>query len=62
MQAHFFQSNTHSNQMPPEDEQPLSSPDEHWLRQSFVWANAARIRGNLHFGATIVPGDGRILA
>lgn len=62
MQAHFFQSNTHSNQMPPEDEQPLNSPDEHWLRQSFVWANAARIRGNRPFGAIIVAGDGRILA
>lgn len=60
--AHFFQSNAHSNQMPPEDEQPLSSTDNHWLRQSFVWANAARIRGNRPFGAIIVAGDGRILA
>ena len=62
MQARFFQSNSHSNQMPPEDEVPLSETDNHWLRQAFVWANAARIRGNRPFGAIIVSGDGRILA
>lgn len=62
MQARFLQSNAHSNQMPPDDEQRLNDSDSHWLRQAFVWANAARTRGNRAFGAVIVAGDGRILA
>lgn len=62
MQARFFQSNTHTNQMPPDDEQALNETDSHWLRQAFVWANAARIRGNRPFGAIVVAEDGRILA
>ena len=62
MQARFFQTNSHANQMPPDDEQALSDSDSHWLRQAFVWANAARIRGNRPFGAIVVGHDGRILA
>lgn len=62
MQARFFQSNIHVSQLPPDDEQPLNTTDSHWLRQAFVWANAARIRGNRPFGAIIVAADGRILA
>lgn len=46
----------------PEREQPLDATDAHWLRQAFVWANAARLRGNRPFGAVIVAEDGRILA
>jgi tRNA(adenine34) deaminase len=62
MHARFFQSNSHADQMPPEDEIPLNEPDSHWLRQAFVWANAARIRGNRPFGAIVVADNGRILA
>lgn len=62
MQARFFQSNFHSPKMPPDDEYTLNDQDSHWLRQAFVWANAARIRGNRPFGAIIVSEDGRILA
>lgn len=62
MQARFFQFNTHTNQMPPDDEQVLNDRDSHWLRQAFVWANAARIRGNRPFGAIIVSANDRILA
>lgn len=62
MPVRFFQSNRHANQMPPHDEQGLSDTDSEWLRQSFVWANAARIRGNRPFGAIVVSQDGRILA
>lgn len=62
MSAHFFQSSPHSAAMPPDDEQPLNDEDSRWLRQAFVWANAARIRGNRPFGAMVVAPDGRILA
>lgn len=47
---------------PPPDEVALSGADTHWLRQAFVWANAARLRGNRPFGAMVVAQDGRILA
>lgn len=46
---------------PPEG-QPLSATDAKYLRQAFVWANAARTRGNRPFGAVVVAADGRILA
>lgn len=49
------------NDRPPQ-EQPLSAPDAALLRQAFVWANAARTRGNRPFGAIVVAQDGRILA
>lgn len=62
MQARFFQSHAHANHAPPHDEVLLNTADQHWLRQAFVWANAARIRGNRPFGAIIVAADGRILA
>lgn len=62
MLTRFFQSNSHSHPMPPDDEHALNETDSHWLRQAFVWANAARIRGNRPFGAMIVSEDGRILA
>lgn len=62
MHVHFFQSNSHANQMPTDDEHILNDVDSHWLRQSFVWANAARIRGNRPFGAIVVADNGRILA
>lgn len=62
MQAPFFQSPGHSHPQPHDDEFPLSEHDQHWLRQAFVWANAARIRGNRPFGAIIVADNGRILA
>lgn len=62
MQARFFQSSSHARPVPADDEQPLNDNDSHWLRQAFVWANAARIRGNRPFGAIIVAADGRILA
>lgn len=42
--------------------QPLSPLDTRYLRQAFVWANAARTRGNRPFGAVVVAADGRILA
>ena len=42
--------------------QPLSATDAHYLRQAFVWAHAARTRGNRPFGAVVVAQDGRILA
>lgn len=62
MQARFFQSHLHNPPMPPDDEHALNESDRHWLRQAFVWANAARIRGNRPFGAIVVTQDGRILA
>ena len=62
MHNRFFQSNSHADQMPPADEHHLSDTDSHWLRQSFVWANAARLRGNRPFGAIVVASNGRILA
>lgn len=40
----------------------LTAQDAHYLRQAFVWANAARTRGNRPFGAVVVAADGRILA
>lgn len=43
-------------------ELPLSASDASYLRQAFVWANAARTRGNRPFGAVVVAQDGRILA
>ena len=46
----------------PPQGQPLSATDAHYLRQAFVWANAARTRGNRPFGAVVVAQDGRILA
>ena len=46
----------------PPDSQPLSATDAKYLRQAFVWANAARTRGNRPFGAIVVAADGRILA
>lgn len=62
MSSPYFQSHSAARVPPPEDEQALSANDSHWLRQSFVWANAARIRGNRPFGAMVVAQDGRILA
>ena len=62
MTTRCFQSNSHADQMPPDDEQPLNAHDSHWLQQAFVWANAARIRGNRPFGAVVVTSQGRILA
>lgn len=62
MQACFQQPHAYAQGMSLDDEMPLSEVDQHWLRQSFVWANAARIRGNRPFGAIIVAADGRILA
>jgi tRNA(Arg) A34 adenosine deaminase TadA len=43
-------------------EQPLSASDTLHLRQAFVWAHAARARGNRPFGAVVVAQDGRMLA
>lgn len=43
-------------------EQALSAADAAHLRAAFVWANAARTRGNRPFGAMVVTRDGRILA
>lgn len=62
MPTRFFPSHAHTHPMPPDDEHALNDTDSHWLRQAFVWANAARIRGNRPFGAIIVSKDGRILA
>lgn len=62
MQARFFPSHLHRHTMAPDDEYPLMEPDSQRLHQAFVWANAARIRGNQPFGAIIVAQDGRILA
>lgn len=42
--------------------QPLSASDTRHLRQAFVWAHAARARGNRPFGAVVVAQDGRMLA
>jgi tRNA(Arg) A34 adenosine deaminase TadA len=42
--------------------QPLSAIDTQHLRQAFVWAHAARTRGNRPFGTVVVAQDGRILA
>lgn len=47
---------------PPHKHPGLTEQDMHFLRQAFVWANAARTRGNRPFGAMVVAGDGRILA
>lgn len=60
MHAQFLPSQGHYPSS--DDEQSLDSTDRHWLRQAFVWANAARIRGNRPFGAIVVSSDGRILA
>ena len=62
MPTRFFQSQSHSKRPPPDDEHALNAEDAQWLRQAFVWANAARIRGNRPFGAIVVSSDGRILA
>lgn len=62
MPDRFFSPHAHTPPMPPDDEYALNDTDCHWLRQAFVWANAARIRGNRPFGAIIVAHDGRILA
>ena len=62
MHTQFFQHPGPTHAMPPDDEYALDSTDSHWLRQAFVWANAARLRGNRPFGAIIVSGSGRILA
>lgn len=47
---------------PPAQGMPLSPLDAQYLRQAFVWAQAARTRGNRPFGAVVVSSDGRILA
>ena len=47
---------------PPQQGQLLSHKDAQYLRQAFVWAQAARTRGNRPFGAVVVSADGRILA
>ena len=62
MPQHFLPAHHAAHQLPPEDEHYLGPADSHWLRQAFVWANAARIRGNRPFGAIVVAEDGRILA
>jgi len=46
----------------PLPQQPLTAADAAGLRQAFVWAHAARTRGNRPFGAVVVAADGRILA
>lgn len=61
MQTPLFQTPNHAMHPPP-DEVGLSDADTMWLRQAFVWANAARLRGNRPFGAMVVAQDGRILA
>ena len=43
-------------------DQPLTDDDARYLRQAFVWANAARTRGNRPFGAVVVAASGRLLA
>lgn len=62
MQVRCFSSHAHHPPMQPDDEHALNDTDSRWLRQAFVWANAARIRGNRPFGAIVVAQDGRILA
>lgn len=62
MQPPSFNQTAYFSSQSPEDEAPLGDQDRHWLRQSFVWANAARARGNRPFGAIVVAEDGRILA
>lgn len=58
----MFVSMADIGQPAPDQQQPLDDTDTHWLRQAFVWANAARLRGNRPFGAMVVAADGRILA
>ncbi|HEY4664139.1 MAG TPA: nucleoside deaminase [Comamonas sp.] len=62
MRARFLPTSTHAATLPHADEYLLNNTDNHWLRQAFIWANAARIRGNRPFGAMVVSSDGRILA
>ena len=62
MTSRFFPYSAQQPDNPPLDQQTLDDVDSAWLRQAFVWANAARLRGNRPFGAIIVASDGRILA
>lgn len=62
MSTHFFPHPLLSAHTEPPDQQEIDAVDTYWLRQAFVWANAARLRGNRPFGAIIVASDGRILA
>lgn len=62
MSSRLFPYSTQTPGTTPPDQQALNDTDSHWLRQAFVWANAARLRGNRPFGAILVASDGRILA
>lgn len=62
MHTRFSSIHSHAHPMLLDDEHPLNDTDQHWLRQAFVWANAARTRGNRPFGAIVVGSNGRILA
>lgn len=62
METRFSSFHGHTHQMHLDDEHNLNDTDQHWLRQAFVWANAARTRGNRPFGAIVVASNGRILA
>ena len=62
MHTRFSSFPSHAHPMLLDDEYQLNDTDQHWLRQAFVWANAARTRGNRPFGAIVVGRNGRILA